>query len=276
MTTIIILLFNLYLSYSFFFNKNNLSPDTAKLINYNLGNNILKKIKNKILNETDEYKIVEDKKIIKIAPAGLNGFYMLGICNYIRDTYDLSNYIFSGASAGAWNSLYLCYNGNITKFKETIFNLQFQNVTSVLEIQHMLKSHIIKNLNEDDFDFSKLFIGVTIFDNCGFKNTIFSEFVSLEDALDCCIASSHIPLITGGIFNIYKNLYTFDGGFSMDPYINKSETLFIRHNMWNNKTSNLFFDIASFNITDHNFTQSFIDGYNDSKNNKQILDKYLI
>lgn len=276
MILLILILFNLYVStYPFFFNKNNLSPDTAKLINYNLGNRILKKITNKISNDTQDHNTIDNKKVIKIAPAGLNGFYMMGICNYIRDNYDLTDYIFSGASAGAWNSLYFSYDGNITDFKNSIFNLQFENVTSILEIQHMLKRNIIKNLKEEDFNFNKLYIGVTIFDNCGFQNTIFSNFDSLEDAIECCIASSHIPLITGGVFNVYKNVYTFDGGFSMNPYVNKSETLFIRHNMWNNKKSNPF-DIASFNISEHNFTQSFIDGYNDSKNNKKILDRYLI
>ncbi len=276
MILLIVILFNLYIfTHPFFFNKYNLSPDTAKLINYNLGNRILKKITNKISNDTQDHNTIDNKKVIKIAPAGLNGFYMMGICSYIRDNYDLSDYIFSGASAGAWNSLYFSYKGNVTDFKNSIFNLRFENVTSILEIQHMIKRNIIKNLKEEDFDFNKLYIGVTIFDNCGFQNTIFSNFDSLEDAIECCIASSHIPLITGGIFNVYKNVYTFDGGFSMNPYVNKSETLFIRHNMWNNKKSNPF-DIASFNISEHNFTQSFIDGYNDSKNNKKILDRYLI
>ena len=268
------MLFYLSITKSFLFNKNILSQDTAQMINYNLGNSILNKIKNNIKNDTSDFDI-NNKKVIKIAPAGLNGFYMMGICTYIKRHYNLDNYIFSGASAGAWNSLYMCYKGNSTTFHNNILNLKFDNVTSILEIQHLLKNNIMKNFNENDFDFNKLFIGVTIFDRCGFQNTIFSDFNSLEDAVECCIASSHIPLITGGILNMYKNFYAFDGGFSVNPYIKKNETLFIRHNMWTKKKSNPL-DIASYNISEHNFTQSFIDGYNDSKKNKKILDKYLI
>lgn len=270
---IIVILFYLSLCNSFLF-KNKISPDTAQLIKYNLGNSILNKIKNNIKNDTSEFSI-DDKNVIKIAPGGLNGFYMMGICTYIKEHYDLDNYIFSGASAGAWNSLYMCYKGNTTTFHNNILNLNFENVTSLLEIQHLLKNNIMKKFSEEDFDLNRLFIGVTIFDKWGFQNTIFSKFTSLEDAVECCIASSHIPLITGGIFNIYKNFYAFDGGFSVNPYIKKNETMFIKYNMWSKKRT-CPLDIISYNITEYNFTQSFINGYNDSKNNKQILDKYLI
>uniref|UniRef100_A0A6C0AW33 PNPLA domain-containing protein n=1 Tax=viral metagenome TaxID=1070528 RepID=A0A6C0AW33_9ZZZZ len=270
---ITVILFYLSLCNSFLF-KNKISPDTAQLIKYNLGNSILNKIKNNIKNDTSEFSI-DDKKVIKIAPGGLNGYYMMGICTYIKEHYDLDNYIFSGASAGAWNSLYMCYKGNTTTFYNNILNLNFENVTSILEIQHLLKNNIMKKFSEEDFDLNRLFIGVTIFDKWGFQNTIFSKFTSLEDAVECCIASSHIPLITGGFFNIYKNFYAFDGGFSVNPYIKKNETMFIKYNMWSKKRT-CPLDIISYNITEYNFTQSFINGYNDSKNNKQILDKYLI
>lgn len=45
-----------------------------------------------------------------ISPGGLRGFYTHGVCKFIRDNYKISNYTFHGASAGAWNSLYMSIN----------------------------------------------------------------------------------------------------------------------------------------------------------------------
>lgn len=45
--------------------------------------------------------------MITISPGGIYGFYTLGTCSYIKNNYNISDYIFSGASAGSWNSLYM-------------------------------------------------------------------------------------------------------------------------------------------------------------------------
>ena len=260
------------ISQSFIFNRNILSKDTIKQIKYNLGNRILNRIKNN-MKERNNYNLtaIEDKQLIKISPAGLNGFYLLGVCSYIKENYDLSNFVFSGASAGAWNSLFMCYNGDMEVFRKCVLDVNYSNITSVLEIQHNIKKNILCNVCLEDFDLHKLYIGVTIFEKFRFYNTIFNNFDNLEDTIDCCIASSHIPLITGGFFNIYKNFYTFDGGFSLNPYIKKNETLFITYNMWNHKLSSDF-DLNTFNISDYNFTETFERGYDDTKKNKNYLD----
>ena len=59
---------------------------------------------NNLLNYTNS-----NKKLIIITPGGLKGFYVLGICSYIKENYNISDYVFSGASAGSWNSLFLSY-----------------------------------------------------------------------------------------------------------------------------------------------------------------------
>ena len=278
MMKIIFIVLYIYLanfSQSFIFNRNILSKDTIKQIKYNLGNRILNRIKNN-MKERNNYNLtaIEDKQLIKISPAGLNGFYLLGVCSYIKENYDLSNFVFSGASAGAWNSLFMCYNGDMEVFRKCVLDVNYSNITSVLEIQHNIKKNILCNVCVEDFDLDKLYIGVTIFEKFRFYNTIFNNFDNLEDTIDCCIASSHIPLITGGFFNIYKNFYTFDGGFSLNPYIKKNETLFITYNMWNDKLSSDF-DLNTFNISDYNFTETFQTGYDDTKKNKNYLDTIL-
>ena len=277
MTTIFFLFLCFYLanSFIFFFNKIKLSKDTIRQIKYNLGNRILNRIKNNIKDNYFNLSTIENKKLIKISPAGLNGFYLMGVCTYIKEHYNLDDYIFSGASAGAWNSLYMCYNGSVEEFKKSIFELSYQNITSVLEMQLIIKNNILCNFDANHFDFNKLYIGVTIFEKLRFYNTIFHTFENLEDAINCCIASSHIPLITGGFFNIYKSFYTFDGGFSLNPYIKKNESLFITQSMWNSSMDSGF-DLNSFNISDFNFTQKFIDGYYDTMFNKHKLDNIFL
>jgi hypothetical protein len=39
----------------------------------------------------------------------------------------------------------------------------------------------------------------------------------------------HIPFVTGNIFNVYNNKYTFDGGFSSFPYLHSSKDNQIFH-----------------------------------------------
>jgi hypothetical protein len=119
----------------------------------------------------------------------------------------------------------------------------------------------------------------------------------LEDAINCCIASSHIPLITGGLTNRYHDMYTFDGGFSNYPYLNFTENvLHITPSMWkklhsnentihNNNNNKPFLDsFTSLNvilelllmIKNRNYMELFDNGYLDAKNNKDLLDKIFL
>ena len=51
-----------------------------------------------------------------------------------------------------------------------------------------------------------MYVGVFKFDNNEFKPEIYNDFVDLYDALDCCIASSHIPLMSGTFLNYYRDV----------------------------------------------------------------------
>ena len=106
--------------------------------------------------------VLNSKKLIVNSPAGYNGFYTLGTTSYIKNNYDLSNYLYSGASAGAWNSLFSVYNGNDTEFVDDLLNVVTElNNPSIYEIQKSLKIHIVENYLLSDFDLDRLFIGVT-------------------------------------------------------------------------------------------------------------------
>jgi len=126
------------------FNKKNLAYDT---INHN-----------KLLDE-----IIGDKKIISISPGGLKGFYLMGILDFVKQNYNLDNYLFSGASAGSWVSLFMSYKNSDNAFIEKIIKSEKIKFGKLKQIQANIKNEILANFQSEDFDLDKLFIGVTTF-----------------------------------------------------------------------------------------------------------------
>lgn len=224
-------------------------------------------------------------KLIITTPGGLFGFYFMGVSSFIKEHYDLSDYVFSGASAGAWNSLFLSLKENDKLFIDEILKTDIKNIKSILKLEKKMKSFILDNYDESMFDIDKLYLGVTVLEKSKLELCVYNDFVSLEDVVDCCIASSHIPFVTGGPFNIYRNKFSFDGGFYSYPYLNVSTpSLIIERDLWDkkNKTEatdarvaviNCSFDTL-FNLNKLNFTLSelYERGYNDSMKNKGYLD----
>ena len=248
----------------------------------------------------EDNNFIKNKKLISISPGGLKGFYELGVLSYIKDNYDLDGYIFSGASAGAWNALFMCFKNDTKQFVYNLLDFKLSQTKTIKELQFFLKYKLLSKYDSDDFDLRRLFIGVTTLKEFKPVTNIFSDFNSLEDAINCCIASSHIPLITGGLTNKYHNMYTFDGGFSKYPYLNFTENvLHITPSMWkklnnnvkvnindnaNNKKQAFFDSFISLNvilelfimIKSKNYMELFDNGYLDAKTNKELLDKIFL
>jgi hypothetical protein len=159
-------------------------------------------------------KYFKDKKIISISPERLYGFYTMGVCSYIKENYDTSKYIFTGASAGAWNSLYMTLKTDSSFFKNLFVKNELYKNKNVFQIEYEMKTRLLQYYTKHDFHLDRLFIRV------GCTN-IYTDFENLEDAIDCCIYSSRIPFIGG---------FTFDGGLRKYPYLNY--TLHISPNIW--------------------------------------------
>jgi hypothetical protein len=234
---------------------------------------------------------IKDKKLISISPGGFKGFYMLGTSAFIKENFNLENYIFSGASAGAWNSLFMTFKRDPIEFIIEMLDEKLNNAISNIDVEYAIKYKILNKYSEDDFDLKRLFIGVTSFENMKIKTHIFSDFDTLEDALNCCIASSHIPYITGSTFlNKYQNMNAFDGGFSKYPYLNVIKpSLHITPEIWKDdnvqKTyveklltfqSHVSDYTTLFSRSKYNFADLFDKGYDDAKKNKLFLDNKLI
>jgi hypothetical protein len=236
----------------------------------------------------NENTFLDDKKLITISPGGYKGFYLLGILTYIKEKYETENLIYSGASAGSWNGLFMCYKGNPLSFVYNLLDYNIKNTNSITELEYFMKYKLLTSYKTEDFDLRRLFIGVTTIKGFAPFTNIFSEFETLEDAINCCIASSHIPLITGGLTNKYHNMFTFDGGFSNYPYLDKERMVHVSPSMWQEiHTKNAeptlmtsvkrsFFSIKKysefFSVSKNNLLELFDDGYQDAKKNKSYLD----
>ena len=268
--------FKLIYSFKELFNNPIFTDNSWKLINNkNTDTKIFLRYSNKIYNYRNisdfNYKF-ENDKLILLTPGGLKGFYMLGTTQYIHDHYNLDNYVYSGASAGAWNALLMSYIKNTTSIVEGLLKDKYIfNSNSLRDIQKNIKSHLLNNYESKDFNFTKLFVGVTQYEKCKLYTNIYSDFYDLEDAINCCIASSHIPLITNGLINRYNKHLSFDGGFSTNPYISlKNRPLIIKPDMWNKDSSCNMFSINKCNLKD-----LYTKGYYDALNNINKLDDFF-
>ena len=227
---------------------------------------------------------LHDKKLITISPGGYKGFYLLGILSYIKEKYETDHLIYSGASAGAWNGLFMCYKGDPMSFVYNILDYNITNTKSITELEYFLKYKLLSSYKTDDFDLRRLFVGVTTLKFFAPSTNIFSDFESLEDAINCCFASSHIPFVTGGLTNKYHNMFTFDGGFSKYPYLDREKLVHISPSMWRPKEPTTVFNSLQrrlqsiksysefFSMSKNNLLELFYDGYQDAKNNKSYLD----
>jgi hypothetical protein len=220
-------------------------------------------------------------RVIIITPAGFRGFYQLGVCKYIKQHYDLTNYIYSGASAGAWNSLFLSFKRDFSEFQEKVLDDRIDKIKNIKELEDLVTRNILTNFNKEDFHLEKVFIGVTTLQYYTPQVTIYSNFLDLEDAVKACVSSSHIPFLTSSHFQyMYRNSLAFDGGFCRYPYLPNS-VLNITPSMWNNlnheKPSNGPFRITDyttlFSRDKYDFNEMICKGYSDSKQNKDYLDK---
>lgn len=219
------------------------------------------------------------KKIITISPAGFNGYYSLGVADFIKDNYDLTDCVFSGASAGAWISVMMAHKGNHKKLMQDL-DIFSDKIVDAGTFQSVLKENVLKKYMSTDFDLSKLFIGTTKLKNYRVCKEIHHNFNCLHDAVACCEASSHVPFISGNIVNKYKEEYHFDGGFCDFPFLhseNSEHIININPYVWKkeNKKLNLFECISLFSKGNRNTKKMYSEGYSDTQNNKETLDKVL-
>ena len=214
--------------------------------------------------------IVAYKSLI-LKPGGLKGFYMTGICQYIKQHYDLSDWNYYGASAGSWNALYMsCSKGDIFINHATQLN-QF-SYNDLYDLERTIKKRILKEFTIHDFDLSKLHICVSTKRKYVplLRKQINHDFRDLDDLVECCIASSHLPLISNGnFFYKYRNIPSLDGGFFKNPHKHNIVANFIiQPEMWNNKKTEKMNRVFTMDIEG-----LIYEGYNDACKHHMELDE---
>lgn len=220
-------------------------------------------------------KIIPHAKTISISPGGFLGYYSLGVVDYLKEHYDLSDVLYTGASAGSWISIVLAYKGDHKNFINKL-DIFCEKIIDAKSFQCYMKTKILENFVSEDFDLHKVFIGTTKLNGIKYSKEIHCGFLTLKDTLECCEASSHVPFVSGNIFNKYKKEYHFDGGFSNYPYLETNNNLLhVNHDMWKDKKVKYRFSecIGLFYRGTKDLKQLYEDGYNDTEKNKNKLDK---
>ena len=228
--------------------------------------------------------INKHKKIISISPAGLGGFYLLGIISYIKEHYDTTDCVILGASAGAWVSLPMVYNDDIgilvndilTNYTNTQLNCSEDNLSishSLFNIQYTIKHILLSRYDESKFDLQRVNIATNVLSRKGMNLVLIGDIKSLDVAISTCFASSHIPYITGdGLFGI-DDYYFFDGGLFKFPPHKLNTYLNISPDMWGYQMKDIF-NIKKY--SNDELIRLYYKGYDDTETNKNILDKYFV
>jgi hypothetical protein len=221
------------------------------------------------------YKInIDFKPDIIIKPGGRYGYYMSGICHYIKNHFDIKNKKIVGFSAGAWCGLILSIK---KKYMNMIISDFIQNTTTN-KIDIMMKN-IKKTFQKYPLSMYKidnLYIGTT---NVSKKElSIHHDFLSIEEVTRCCEASSFIPGITyKDMFYFYHNNLSLDGGILFKKFL-KQQThnpLIISHKMFGrHKKSSIRDEIIKKYPTNHPY-QLYIKGYHDAKVNHDYFLQFL-
>lgn len=220
-------------------------------------------------------KNINTKKLITLSPGGLSGFYSLGATSYIKQNYNLTDYVFLGASAGSWNALMLTYKHDNNTVIEDLFNQDlFYNSKNLPNLQQNIKNYILNTYSSDDFYLHKLYLSVSVFNFFYFKSRVLYNFSSINDAVQGCFYSSYIPFVTGSVKLINIKNLIFDGGWPKFPPKNIDYHFTISPSMWGKN----FTRAERFKYpTDYNFFKNLYElGYNDTRDNKHILDTIFL
>ena len=146
--------------------------------------NSLRSLRNTIDNRIDPVVNQMDgnsNKLIISTPGGLFGFYFMGISSYIKQNYPLDDYVFSGASAGAWNSLFLSLRKEEDEkaFVDEILKTDIKNLKSIIQLEKRMKSTILNAYSDDSFHLDKLYLGVSVLER-SMNLRIYNDFTGLK------------------------------------------------------------------------------------------------
>ena len=227
---------------------------------------IVKNIKQKISKNKLNYDVIYNT-------GGYYGFYQLGICHYIKNNFNYKGKECLGISAGAWLSLFM----NLDKEYTNLFLLElFKNLSRTTPI-HKLPSIFKSSAKPFINNISTKNINILVTDLSEVNYKIHNQFLSVNDIINCCTASSFVPFVTyKDLFYFYNHKMVVDGGLFKKIYINTidtDKTLLIKYEMFGRfKHFKLF---KSFRRPKYSLYELYMLGYKDASKNHDYLKKYF-
>ena len=222
--------------------------------------------KNTDISKIQEFDII-------IGPGGYYGFYILGICHYIKNTYDLSNTKMIGFSAGSIAVFFMSLPDRLTNiYINELFTHKITPDLSVLA--NNLFTQIKKKILFKDLSLSNKYIGLT---TSSYTLDIKNTFISTNDLVNCMQASSFVPMITRkSLLYYYNGNAYFDGALSYWRLRKscKKKCLIISYNMFG-RYNHLLSGGLTYN-PNMSIYDMYIKGYRDAISNKKYLDTFLI
>jgi len=91
--------------------------------------------------------IYKKHKFIAIDNVGVDVFYTLGVCSYIKSNYNTSEYMYIGTSNGAWSSLIMACKFPVKEIVTKYINyINFDKINSISSFQYCFKDFFFKKL----------------------------------------------------------------------------------------------------------------------------------
>ena len=223
------------------------------------------------LKKNRNYNLLTKNKFIAIDHAGIEGFYTLGICSFIKNNYNISEYKYIGTSMGTWTALIMSSKFSIKEIVSKYINyINFSKINTISSFNYCFQDFFLENYNIDDFDIERLNICITQLDSINFESNIINKFKSFEQILDCCIISSKLNhIIDDNLLNKYDDW----SDYSQFPPNNIYCHINIKSNIFDNDIySTLFLKNLKNQTTATILANLFNKGIYDSSCNKETLD----
>ena len=216
------------------------------------------------------------KQIVFCGCGGLYN-YSLGVAKIIQkimimNNIDSNNIKFVGISGGCYPALLLSLKLDIDTMFNT-FNKELLNKVSTFYLGSFfnwykyLKLYSLKYIPNNCYKVKNLVLNTTnIFK---IKNLEYNKWDNKNDLINCIIASSYIPLFSGGIYYKYKNNYCIDGtlSYNYNNYKDTNHILYIYPDKWRYNKPNWYYC-----YNDYKWARTlFIDGQIDAINNKNYI-----
>ncbi|KAG9402263.1 hypothetical protein AC1031_006888 [Aphanomyces cochlioides] len=158
---------------------------------------------------------------VQIGFGGCGGFYnyLLGVASIVQEHFDLTNAVFSGASAGCFPALVLAMEKNVVDFfhDANLTLIRDADKKSFMGLQKWIpltREHTLRQLEPDTYlklD-KKFYCSITRVPSL--ENELVTSWKNNEDMVDCMLTSGHVPLYHPELLKTFRDNKYIDGSVS--------------------------------------------------------------